>query len=769
MAPVHAVVLPFAERWTISPKKFLREIHDRSVWQVLGLYLATSWGVLNAVDVLTGFAGLPDWTPTMALVLLMIGLPIMVATAFLQGGLPGRQAEADEAGDQVSDPTAASNRLFTWRNAIGGGVLAGALLALAAGGYLLMWAFGIGSVGSLVAQGVLDAQDPILLADFENRTDDETLGPVVTGALGVDLGSSETVALLGRDVVRTNLGMMGRDPSQAINAEVAREIAIRENVKAYVAGEISRVGTRYLIVARIVSPVTDADLVSFREEAVGDDDLLPAIDRLSTRLREKLGESLRMIRVGAPLEQATTWSLDALRKLTQAEELEEAGDYESALRLLREAVAIDTAFAMGYRKIGVLLFNTGADDAALREASTLAYRHRDRLTERERYLTEANYHSNVTGDVQATIRAYRSALALNPDESAALNNLANNFRDLNRYDEALELLERATGGRGASSVAWFNLARMYLLVGDRPSAIEAQLQYEERFPGHIYAPFLELLLASFDGDKERVDRAVDVMEVDNRTLGLFGPRLPTFRMAAAVGVGAVGEALAAVEGRRVVGGALNNPGAPFPALERADILLWVLDDSARAIPAVQAIVGAPEFTEPPARERRWVEPILTLAAAGDETGARALLTRWEAEVAASDVEQGRFQLALSMVRLAEGDAAGASEAMRQSEGILGCLRCLEPYQALILERTGDPRGAIEIWERDRTRPTSVETAGWSRVVAAKRLGPLHEASGDTASAIAAYQALVDAWGAGDPELQPQVGRARARITALGGS
>jgi len=60
-----------------SPQELLRELHRRSVWQVVGLYLATSWGVLNAVDVLTGFAGLPDWTPTMALVLLLIGFPIV--------------------------------------------------------------------------------------------------------------------------------------------------------------------------------------------------------------------------------------------------------------------------------------------------------------------------------------------------------------------------------------------------------------------------------------------------------------------------------------------------------------------------------------------------------------------------------------------------------------------------------------------------------------------------------------------------------------------
>ena len=56
-------------------RKVLREIHRRSLWQVLGIYLAGSWGVLQAVDFMTGFAGLPEWTPSFAFVLLLIGLP----------------------------------------------------------------------------------------------------------------------------------------------------------------------------------------------------------------------------------------------------------------------------------------------------------------------------------------------------------------------------------------------------------------------------------------------------------------------------------------------------------------------------------------------------------------------------------------------------------------------------------------------------------------------------------------------------------------------
>ncbi|NIP59938.1 MAG: hypothetical protein GWO00_19065, partial [Gemmatimonadetes bacterium] len=79
-----------------SFKRLVREIHRRSLWQVVGLFGAVSWGVLQVVEVVTESVGLPDWTPGMAFVLLLIGLPIVLATAFVQEGMPGQEEEAVE-------------------------------------------------------------------------------------------------------------------------------------------------------------------------------------------------------------------------------------------------------------------------------------------------------------------------------------------------------------------------------------------------------------------------------------------------------------------------------------------------------------------------------------------------------------------------------------------------------------------------------------------------------------------------------------------------
>ena len=42
-------------------KRIIREIHRRSLWQVLGIYLVASWAVLSVVDTLGGALNLPEW------------------------------------------------------------------------------------------------------------------------------------------------------------------------------------------------------------------------------------------------------------------------------------------------------------------------------------------------------------------------------------------------------------------------------------------------------------------------------------------------------------------------------------------------------------------------------------------------------------------------------------------------------------------------------------------------------------------------------------
>src|SRR5438445_2175929 len=308
--------------------------------RVAGLFALTSVAVLGVVYFLMNQLGLPGWVMPGALGLLAVGLPIVVTT----GVIERRRALARTTG-RVAPPAGAGggwHGWLTWRKAVGGGVAAFAALGLGAGGYAAMRVLGIGPVGTLVASGVLEKRDRLVLADFENRTTDSTLGPSLTEALRVDLAQSPVVRLLDGAAVAKALGRMGRKSGTALDVALARELAQREGAKAVVHGEVDPVGRSYVLSADRLSAADGTVLVTLRENAKDDGAIIEAVDRLSGRLRERIGESLRTIRASEPLEQVTTGSLEALRKYTEGVRAEDGGDVETAISVLREATAPDT-------------------------------------------------------------------------------------------------------------------------------------------------------------------------------------------------------------------------------------------------------------------------------------------------------------------------------------------------------------------------------------------------------------------------------------------
>jgi serine/threonine-protein kinase len=144
---------------------------------VAGLFLLSAVAVLGMVYFLVVQLGLPDWVLPGAVALLLAGLPIMLLT----GRMERRRAVALTTGTTPPPSEGGIHGLLTWRKAISGGLLAFVALGIGAAGYTAMRLLGIGPVGTLVASGVLEAQGTLVLADFENRTADSTLGPGASG------------------------------------------------------------------------------------------------------------------------------------------------------------------------------------------------------------------------------------------------------------------------------------------------------------------------------------------------------------------------------------------------------------------------------------------------------------------------------------------------------------------------------------------------------------------------------------------------------------
>jgi tetratricopeptide (TPR) repeat protein/tRNA A-37 threonylcarbamoyl transferase component Bud32 len=719
--------------------------------------------VLAVVAFLVYRLGLPDWVLWGAGLLLLIGLPIMLFTG-------RRRAVARTSAVLPAVPETGVARLLTWRKAILGGALAFAGLAVAAGAYTAMRVLGIGPVGTLVASGVLKNRDRLILADFENRAADSTLGPSVTEAFRVDLQQSQSLRLVDGTEISDALRRMERPPSDVLAPALAREVAERSGIKAVVTGQIDPVGTSYVLSASLLDAADGRVLTAVRETADGPGELLKAIDRLSAKLRERIGESLVTIRESVPLERVTTASLPALRKYSEAVRYDDQERPDEAIPLLEEAIALDTGFAMAYRKLAVSLDNAGLSTTRSIDAVKSAYAHRDRLPDIERELAVAYYHTNVDYDEAKTAGAYRSVLGADPDNDVALNNLAGLLLRQRHYAEAESLATRAI--KVGSAAAFFQNAAFAQLAQGRTVAAESTVAaFKKAVPGSAAPLELEGSLLLSRHDYAAADTVLRRLREVGRTSPLW---LASSSDLLALSAEAQGKLAEAAQHQRDFMAAGEARGLPRDYL-RGAVNLALLDIRYRdrprdAIAAVSAALAKYPLDSIPPADRPYLAIAELYAKARRPDQARRYLKEYEAAVPESIRRTIPWRhMIYGTVAEAEGRPQEAIAAYQQALAEAGgCGVCGLPQMAAVYDQQGQSDSARVLYQRyvDTQAAFNFRIDYEQLAPSYKRLGELYEARNDRKRAALYYEKFADLWKQADAELQPGVREVRSRLARL---
>ena len=730
------------------------------------LFAVGSLIVIGVVWLLVQRLGLPDWVLYGAVGLLAVGLPIMLMTGLHER----RRAVARTTGLHLPGRADGAGGWLTWRKALMGGALAFLALAVVAAGYTAMRVLGIGPVGTLVASGVLKDREPLVLADFENRSADSTLGPSLTEAFRVDLSQSPTVRLLDASAISDALQRMERSGGETLPVALARELAEREGIKGVVSGQIDPVGKGYVLSASLVGSADGRVLTAVRETAQGDGELLGAIDRLSKKLRERVGESLVSIREDRPLEQVTTGSLPALRKYSEALRLEENDQFEAAIPLLREAVALDTGFAMAYRKLAVILGNLGGNDAAQIAAATRAFSHRNRLPELEGDLTAGYYYQFAEFDPEKAIAAYRAALAVNPDNLVALNNLSVTLQRSRQWVEAESLAVRANRlGRGASF--YENTLVAQVAQGHFDDAAKTLDGYARKAPASPALLDMRARVALAQGDYAAGARMLTQLRAAQRTSPGWQART-SFALARINRLTGhvrdseryMRENLSGSEARAApgdyVGGAVELGFLELDFRNRPDSAMAIVAGALAKYPLASI----------PAPDRPYPALVTLYAKAGKPDQARRAWREYEAAVpeALRRGDSFRHYAAAALAEAERHPDEAAAEYRKWYDENGECNACGLFDLARLADQAGRTDSALALYDRGLASPSMLRfmADAYALAPALKRSGELYEAKGDRAKAADRYRRFVDLWKDADPELQPGVREVRGRLARL---
>jgi DNA-binding winged helix-turn-helix (wHTH) protein/tetratricopeptide (TPR) repeat protein len=356
----------------------------------------------------------------------------------------------------------------------------------------------------------LTDKDSVLIADFVNTTGDEVFDGTLRQAVAVHLEQSPFLDVFPEERIRETLRYMGRPPTEPVTRDVAREIAQRRGVKAVLAGSIATLGRNYVISLEAVNATTGDAFAREQVEAESRERVLARLGEAATRLRERMGESLGSIeQFAAPVEQATTPSLEAFKAYSLGRQRHFSGQYFEAIPLYRRAVELDPSFAIAYAALGITYGSAQEYDLAA-QSSQRAYELRERVSERERLYISVRYFVDVLDDTDRAIEALELWKQTYPRDFVPRTNLSARYSAIGRHERAHEEAREGLRLNPDAGVAYAGVAHSAIHLGryaEARSVLEQALQRGLEPPhGRFMLYGISFLERDEAGMQEQIDR-----------------------------------------------------------------------------------------------------------------------------------------------------------------------------------------------------------------------------------------------------------------------
>jgi TolB-like protein/Tfp pilus assembly protein PilF len=458
-------------------KRLIVEIHRRSLWQVLLIYCGAALVAYQAVQALTEGLGLPQWFPAFAIVLFIVGLPIVLATAFVHEVAPptvtaaeptplteaeAARVEAEAAADHLE--TRRRQRFLTWRNAAATFVIVLAAWGVVATGWLIM--------GERAASADEERQS-IAVLPLENLSPDPDNAFFAAGIHEDILSQLSKIQAL--DVISRTSVLQYADTDKDITT-IAEELG----VDGIVEGSVRRAGEQVRVVLQLIdkadvhlwSETYDRDLTAANVFAIQSD--------IATQIARAL-EAEFTLEERERIEARPTDNLEAydyyLRGNEYFRRIISRQNFRIAEEMYKKAIELDSEFALAYARISHVhtrtywfyFDRTEERLAKAREAANKAFELHPDLSEAHFALGWYHYHGHL--DYDSGLREFRIAQENQPNNSDVIWAIGVVQQRQGKFAQALRNFQRALELDPRSSEKASYVADVYGFLGDYGSAV----------------------------------------------------------------------------------------------------------------------------------------------------------------------------------------------------------------------------------------------------------------------------------------------------------
>ncbi len=645
------------------------------------------------------------------------------------GGEPSAPLDASPA--TIARPAAPRRR---WIVAVG----ATALAALA------LWIL----PPMLSGREAFPAGSVVVMADVVDLTGEPGLSRALASAAPVGLQQSRHLALLSRSRIAESLKRMGRSGDSVLTDSLALEVAARENARAVLALTVAKVSAGYMLNARLISPVDGADIAVHRVSVGRLDQVIDGLDRLLREVQSSAGDPRRFRDSMPALPLVTTRSLEALKLFAEGAEMWRHAKYDRAQQLFERAVALDSGFAMAHAALGSLYYYL--NDRPTGDAHyAAAERFRSRLTFREQLSLDSRL-AVARGDRLSEIQIDRTLAERYPGRDTWYN-YGSGLMRAGRCQEGIPALQKALQFDSLAMNTNVNLATCYKALGENRLALDAYAAAERadstalitNFINHewgsVYirlgryaeaeAAFRRMLALSDRNDQARGHRSLAYLDM---LQGRYRNAIEHLSQAVSLSR-ATDAGLSQMRNEALLAEAYLIRSSPKLADRELDDALKI-SRSQYVEPAFLALLGR------------------VLVRANRIADARAVLARLESVLKPGNTtDRSARGLLTAELAMARGAPDAAAEAIR---GDIDSR--LSEWRAAMIGRTLAGRGVLDSALAATAAFSRLEAFGQDTqadwVLAPLEVARLAEALGDSSTARAALQAMLERWKGADPDL-----------------
>jgi tetratricopeptide (TPR) repeat protein len=327
----------------------------------------------------------------------------------------------------------------------------------------------------------------VLVADFTNHTGDPVFDGTLEPMFNVALEGASFVNAFNRGTAR-KLARKLPQPTDKLDEQPARLVAVSEGVSAVISGEISRRGDNYSISAMALDAVSGNVLAKAEVTTTNKDEVLHAIPKLVAPIRKALGDTTpESVQFNAITSAFAAASLEVVHLDAIAMEQQFAGKFAEALQSYSKAAELDPNFARAYVGMSAMSFNLGN----LKDAEKyikLAMAHEDRMTERERYRYRGLFYLAM-GNWQKCIEENTQLLDRYPADNMGQGNLAGCLAEARNFPKAVEAARRVVeivpkGALQRQTLSFLSSASGDFQGGEREARATIQFNPSSE-PGHL--------------------------------------------------------------------------------------------------------------------------------------------------------------------------------------------------------------------------------------------------------------------------------------------